>query len=74
MEKDYFIRVYNKQWVRKQWEISAEFTEGDFKGKKVRIYVESALEKIMHRRHVYLIRIKYVGKHHINISDDPVES
>ena len=66
-KNEYHIRVYNKEPVRDQWEISAEICSGNFIGRKLKIYVAPETEMKLHRHHEYEIRIKNVFTHHICI-------
>lgn len=63
----YHIRVYKKDPVRDQWEISVEICLGNFLGKKLKIYTAPETEMKLHRHHEYEIRIKNVFTHHICI-------
>jgi ribonuclease HI len=63
----YNVRIFKKEPVRDQWEISAEFCEGNFLGKKFKIYSDSTMERRMHRHHRYWIKIKKVLSHHVVI-------
>jgi len=64
------IRIYKKDSVQKEYEISAEISDGDQFGKKIKIYVDFMLETKFHRHHFYIIMIKDVYKHHVKIRDD----
>ncbi|MFC2119816.1 RNase H family protein [Bacteroidota bacterium] len=61
------VRVFKKEPVRDQWEINVEVCEGDFSGKKLKVYSDNKLEKKLQRHHIYLLRIKKVYTHHIII-------
>lgn len=66
--KDEFeVHIYKKEPVRDQWEISAEFFEGEFLGKKLKVYTDDELEKKLHRHHIYRVRLKNVFQHHVII-------
>lgn len=64
---EYIIHVYKKEPVSKQWEINVEFCEGEFFGRKLKIYTENGIENKLHRHHKYKIRIKKVYSHHVVI-------
>lgn len=66
-KEKYNIRVFKKEPVRDQWEISVEFCEGGFLGNKLKIYSDAAMERKMHRHHQYWITIKKVFSHHVVI-------
>lgn len=65
----YLVHVYKKEPVREQWEISVEICDGSLLGKKLKIYSDSNIERMLHRRHEYVIKIMKVFTHHISISD-----
>ena len=62
---EYLVRVFKKEPVQDQWEISVEICEGKFIGNKLNIYTDSEIERKLHRHHQYRIRIKNVYAHHI---------
>jgi len=66
-KEKYNIRIFKKEPVRDQWEISVEVCEGRFLGNKFKIYSDSAMQKKMHRWHYYFIMIKKVFTHHVTI-------
>lgn len=66
-KEEYTIHIFKKDPLPDQWEIHAEFFEGDFIGKKIKIYTDDKLEKKLHRHHVYKVRIKSVFRYHIII-------
>ena len=63
----YHVRVYKKEPVRDQWEISVEFCSGTFTGKKLKIYTDAEIEMKLQRHHEYEIRIKKIYSHHVSI-------
>lgn len=65
--KEYLVHIYKKEAVVDQYEISAEFCEGPFQGKKLKIYSDYSVEKKLKRRNEFLIRLKNVFKHHVVI-------
>jgi len=67
-EKEYYIiHIFKKDPVRDQWEISAEFYEGEFIGKKLKIYTTPEVERKLHRHHIYKLRLKKIFQHHVSI-------
>lgn len=64
------IRVYRKDSVQKEYEVSGEISDGDHFGEKIKIYVSIIQELELHRHHYYKVGIKDVYKHHIRIRDD----
>lgn len=66
-KSEYLIHVYKKESVQDQWEISVEICEGGFIGRKVKIYADSEIERRLHRHHVYKVKIRSVGTHHVTI-------
>lgn len=66
-KQEFFVRVYKKEPVRDQWEISVEICEGKLLGKKLIIYSDSEIERKLHRQHEYKLRIKNVFSHHVTI-------
>jgi len=66
-KENYLVRIFKKESVLDQWEICAEFCEGKFIGKKLKIYTDIVLEKRIHRQHIYSVRLKNVFQHHIII-------
>ncbi len=61
------INVYGSQQIDNNFEISTEIEKGEFLGMKVRLYVNTELEKKLHRSHSYFINVKKITKHHIEI-------
>jgi len=68
VKEAYDIHIYKKEPVRDQWEISVEIFQGEFLGKKLKIFTDISLEKKLHRHHIYKVRIKDVHKHHVIIN------
>jgi len=66
-KNEHGIHIYKKELIRDQWEISVEFCKGKYIGKKIKIYSDSKIERKLHRRHAYQIRIKKVYSHHLEI-------
>jgi len=68
-EKEYFVHVFKKEPVLEQWEIWVEICEGDYLGRKLKIYTEasSEIDSKLHRLHKYKIRTKKVYAHHVTI-------
>lgn len=66
-KQQYTIHIFKKDPVSDQWEIHAEFFEGDFIGKKIKIYTDDKLERKLHRHHIYEVKIKNVFRYHIII-------
>lgn len=64
------IRVYKKDSVQKDYEVSAEISDGKYYGKKIKIYVSIIDESKLHRHHYYKIIIKDVYTHHLFIESD----
>lgn len=64
------VRVYMKDPVQKDFEVSAEISGGEHFGKKIKIYVSFIEELELHRHHYYKVTIKDVYKHHIRIMPD----
>lgn len=64
------VRVYRKEPVQKDYEISGEISDGEFFGKKIKIYVNFMQELDLHRHHYYKVVIKDVYKHHVRIRDE----
>lgn len=70
----YLVHVYKKEPVRDQWEISAEFSDGKYIGKKIKIYTDTNLEKQLHRRHEYVVSLKKVNMYHVLIEESITEN
>lgn len=70
----YLLHIYKKEPVNDQWEISAEFIDGKFIGKKIKIYTDSKLEKKLHRHHEYFITLKKVNMYHVLIEEEITEN
>jgi len=64
------IRIYRKDPVSKEYEISAEICDGIHYGKKIKIYVDFVQETELHRHHNYRVYIEKVFKHHVRINPD----
>lgn len=64
---DYIVHVYKKVPVQNQWEISVEFHEGRFLGQTLKIYSDFETESLLHRHHIYKIRIQNICTYHVNI-------
>ena len=65
---DMVVHVYLKNPVDSQFEMSCDICDGELKGHKIKIYVDCAMEKQMHRRHCYEVKITKVCQHHILIT------
>jgi len=65
--KEFLVHVYSWESVQKQFEVIAEVLEGDFFGKKIKIYSDG--QRNLHRRHYYKIVVGGVYRHHIEIAD-----
>ena len=66
-KSEYIVHIYKKEAVSEQWAISAEFCDGDLRGRKLTIYTDESIERKLHRHHNYLLRIKRVYAHHVII-------
>ena len=66
-ESEHVVHVFKKEPVRDQWEIWVEICDGKLLGKKLRIYTDCDMERKLHRRHEYRVRIKNVYAHHVTI-------
>jgi ribonuclease HI len=66
-KEEYIIHVFKKDPVSDQWEIHAEFFDGEFTGRKIKIYTDNKLERKLHRHHIYKVRIKSSYRYHIVI-------
>ncbi len=64
------VRVYKKDSVQKDYEVSGEISDGDLFGKKIKIYVSILQELELHRHHFYKIVIQDVYKYHVRIRSD----
>lgn len=61
------IHVFRKDPVQKEWEIWVEICDEDKKGQKLKIYADDVLEAKLKRRNEFVVRIKKVYNHHIQI-------
>lgn len=61
------VRVYMKDPVQKEFEVTGEISDGEHFGKKIRIYVSFIEELDIHRHHYYRFTIKEVHRHHIRV-------
>lgn len=59
------VRVYSWELVRDLYEITAEIFEGDFLGRKLKIYGNKIIKDQLHRSHKYKITVMKVNRHHI---------
>ena len=66
-KEEYIIHIFKKDPVSDQWEIHAEFCEGIYVGKKLKIYTDDKLERKLPRNNYYRVRVKKVFRHHITI-------
>lgn len=73
LKNEYNVHIYKKEPVQDQWEISAEFCEGQYLGMILKIYSDSELENKLHRHHYYKIKIKNIFNHHVNIYKTIIE-
>ena len=64
------VRVYLKDPVQKEFEVTGEVSDGEQFGKKIKIYVSFIEELDLHRHHYYRFTIKEVRKHHIRVMPD----
>jgi len=64
------IRPYLKEPVGKEHEISAEICDGEYQGRKIKIYIDKDLEKKLKRANMYLIQIENIYTHHIRIGEN----
>ena len=69
-EEEIIIRVYKKEPIGEQWEISAEICFGPFLGKKINLYCDGNLEKLLHRSHKYKVKIYKRFTYHVTIYED----
>lgn len=67
------LRIYMKQPVRDEWEISGEICEGKNEGEIIVFYTDNETEVNLHRHHIYRLTVKKVLLHHIRISDEVIE-
>ncbi len=61
------IRIFRKDPLKTQWEVWGEILDGEFKGRKLKIYCDDALASKLSRHHSYQVKIKTVFNHHIII-------
>ena len=66
-KEEIHIHIFLKTPLIKQWEISAEICESINIGKKLKIYSDDKLAAKLQRRHEYIVKIKKVFSHHIEI-------
>lgn len=66
-KEEHTIHIFKKDPLPEQWEIHAEFCEGMYEGKKIKIYTDDKLERKLHRHHSYQVRIKSAFRYHIVI-------
>jgi len=64
------VRIYKKDIVQKDFEVSGEISEGEHFSKKIKIYVSILQELELHRHHFYNVAIKDVYKYHVRIRGD----
>lgn len=64
------VRVYMKDSVQKEFEVTGEISDGEHFGKKIKFYVSFIEELDLHRHHYYRVTIKEVHKHHIRVMSD----
>jgi len=61
------VRIFRKDPVLEEWEVWAEICEGQYKEKKLKIYVDNILASKLKRMNEFIIKIKAVFTHHIQI-------
>lgn len=61
------VRIFRKETLAKMWEAVGEVCVGEFTGKKITMVVDILLEKKLHRSHTYLLKLKKVHSHHVEI-------
>jgi hypothetical protein len=64
------VRVYMKDAVQREFEVTGEISDGNNFGKTVKIYVSFIEELGLHRHHYYRFTVKEVYKHHIRVMPD----
>jgi ribonuclease HI len=66
-KEEYSIHIYRKEPVLEQWEIFAEIIEGNFSGRKMKIYVDNLIAAKLQRQHKYKVRLKTIYRYHCTI-------
>lgn len=64
------IRVYRKDQVSDEVEITAEICDGIHFGKTIKIYIDSLSESDLHRHHYYRVTLDGVFSRHVRIATD----
>lgn len=65
--ESFILRIYMKDSVGQQLEVTAEFMEGKHIHKRIKMYTSPDMDNRLHRHHIYDIRIKKVFSNHIEI-------
>jgi len=67
-ENDYLhVHVFRKDPVQDEWEVWVEICDNDNKGNKLKIYTDDNLASKLQRLNEYIVRVKFVYRHHIHI-------
>lgn len=61
------INIFRKDPVQNEWEVWCEIFEGEFIGRKFKLYADDILAKKLQRQNQYKVKIKTVARHHLRI-------
>ena len=61
------VHVFRKRPIKEQWEINAEICSDRMKGQKLIIITDHLLQEKLQRGNIFVIRIKKVFSHHLEI-------
>ena len=61
------VNIFRKEPIQDQWEVWAELCDGDYKGQKLKFYVNDILASKINRGNQYILTVKEAFKYHIEI-------
>jgi len=63
-KQEVLVNVFRKDPVRNEWEVWVEICEGDFFGRKFKIYADNQLAEKLQRGNQYIIKLKEIHRYH----------
>lgn len=66
-DNQFHVNVFRKDPVQNEWEVWVEICDGEFRGRKLKIYTDDILAKKLKRGNQFIVKVKTVYKHHIAI-------
>lgn len=66
-EMELHVNIFRKDPVQDEWEVWAELCDGEFIGRKLKIYAVDELACDLQRGNQYFVKVKTVFRHHIHV-------